>query len=202
MTAMLVETFEVTEVDADGQIECEAEAMELIEKLGLDGQKKLLTKDTGEVSRIPYRKMTEDELFVYSAICPQIKKLHEFSDSAIPVRVLQVASHAIDLFQDVYVWSAKSADIKDPVLVGHNEINHTHEYFILARWGEVLEPLEKLVKLAAAKCRELRKAGLLKIVTECKAGLEAIDETPDAEAIRQQHSFYFSDGTRTPGRGW
>ena len=60
---MLVETYEVTEIDAEGTPECEAEASELIEKLGLEGQRKLYRENGNQQTRIPYRKMTAEEKF-------------------------------------------------------------------------------------------------------------------------------------------
>lgn len=83
---MLVETFELEEV-AEQPPELEAEAVALIEKLGLDGQQ----------TRIPYRKMTEEETFVYGILCPMRTPLKKYKEGPIPLRVLQVAAHATDV---------------------------------------------------------------------------------------------------------
>lgn len=199
MTAMQVETFEVTEIDSEGQPECEAEALALIEQLGLAGQKKLVSKsDAGDAVRCPYRKMTLDERHVYNAICPKVTKLKDFADSPIPVRVLQVASHAKDIFDEIFVWSATDADIKDPVLVGRNSpTSYSHEYFILARWGEVLEPFDKLLKMAADMCRAKRKTALQKALSECQAKLSVCDSMDDHTAIKEDEDPKLSDNGRS-----
>lgn len=199
MTAMLVETFEVTEVDADGNVECDAEALELIEQLGLAGQQKLLTKsDDGKDTRCPYRKMTLEERLVYTTICPKDSELRSFSDSAIPVRVLQVAAHAVGLFEEIRVWSARTADIKDPVLVGKNKGSdgYTYEFFMLARWGEVLEPFDKLLALALDIARKSRKACLAKVIAECRAKSDACDEMDGVSLLQESTEPYLADFNR------
>lgn len=179
MAQMLVETFEVTETYSDGSVECEAEALELIEKLGLEGQQKLVAGDGESRVRSPYRKMTKEEAVIYQALCPQESALAEFSESAIPVRVLQVAAHAVDLFDHLIVWSAENADVKDPILVGFNGSKYsTTERFILARWGAELLPLSELAKLAGEKIRATRIKKLHEIMSIVTG---AIASTKDAE---------------------
>lgn len=183
---MQVETYEVTEVDSVGTVECDQEAVALIEQLGLDGQKKLLKKgDDGTTTRCPYRKMTADEKFIYEKLMPRKTKLYDYSDGPIPVRVLQVAAHAVDLFEFVYVWHPENGDEKDPVLVGVNgeEFSTQREFFILARWGEELAPLSELAKKAAAKYRETLKANCAKAIAEIKTLVESLDGTPDGALV-------------------
>ena len=115
---MLVETYEVTEIDAEGTPECEAEASELIEKLGLEGQRKLYRENGNQQTRIPYRKMTAEEKFVFKEVMPRQVELKKYEDGPIPVRVLQIAAHANDLFNHVVVWCPKTSDEKDPLPVG------------------------------------------------------------------------------------
>jgi hypothetical protein len=197
MAAMLVETFEVTETYSDGSVECEAEALELIEKLGLVGQKKLVTRGGDDAeTRIPYRKMKSDEALIYKAICPETSKLASFSDSAIPVRVLQVAAHAVCLFDEVLVWHAKNADVKDPVLVGRNaataERGWTEELYILARWGEELLPLDELAVIGGKIIKASRLAALRGLVAKAQAAIAACEATSDAHAVsldRNPHAY-------------
>ena len=192
MSAMLVETFEVTEVDCTGVPEVEAEALEIIEKLGLEGQKKLVTKDeSGVESRCPYRKMTAEEKFIYQTLCPTESTLHDFADSPIPVRVLQVAAHAVDLFDDVLVWSAENADVKDPVLVGRNGSYGNHEFFMLARWGEVLEPLSNLKIAATEVAREKIKTRLQDIRQAVDASIASIGDATFDKLLKMRTPVFY-----------
>lgn len=137
---MKIETYEQSELDADCQPECEAEAVALIEQLGLKGQKQLLKKKSdGETGRIPYRQLTIEEAYVYRTLLTKETCLREYGDAPIPLRVLQVAAHAKELFDEVQVLSAPTAsDLKDPVLIGVAKRGHEKDLYLLARWGEEL----------------------------------------------------------------
>lgn len=175
---MQVETYEVTEIGFDGEPECESEALELIERLGLDGQKSLVSGDGENKSRCPYRKMTAEEKWIYEQLLTKQTPIGKYSDGPIPLRVLQVAAHSIDLFGEVFVWHPESADTKDPILVGINkqtQYPHTVERFMLARWGEVLEPLDKLKVAAAERYRAKVKAKCCEIVAKAQAVLASVD---------------------------
>lgn len=183
---MLVETYEVPEVDVEGQVECDAEAIALIESLGLEGQQKLLRKneeDDSATTRCPYRKMTKEEAFAYKQLCPEVTSLHKYADGPIPLRVLQVAAHGKEFFQKLEVWHPKNADEKDPILVGINSSGNTTERFILARWGEVLEPLSDCLAEAVLKFRATYKAAIVRAKNELDVGLASIDEMPVEQLI-------------------
>lgn len=176
---MQIETYEVPEVAAcDGTVESEAEAVALIERLGLEGQRELLNP-TKKQERCPYRKMTAEEFKVYEVILSNKTPLKKFSDGPIPLRVLQVAAHAQELFDHVYVWHAPNADIKDPLLVGINGACADYgdrQYFLLARWGDVLLPFAELRALAAKLWAEKLRVKFSKIMAEAKARLESVNE--------------------------
>ena len=154
-----VETYELTETGIDGVPECEAEAMELIQTLGLTGQQKLFGKkeETGETVRCPYRKMSASERFVYDLLLPVKTKIESYESGCIPLRVLQVASHARPLFKCLYVLH--TADRRDPVLIGC-EGPYATDYFILARWDDVLESFGVLAARACKLFRDQYKAKL------------------------------------------
>lgn len=178
---MLVETFEQTEVDHEGQPECEPEAVALIEKLGLEGQQKLVKRDeSGESKRTPYRKMTKEEMFVYRQLCPKVSKLKSYADGPIPLRVLQVAAHAHHLFDEVEVWSAQDSDVKDPVLVGINRSpgqfgGTDYSHFLLARWGDELEAFPVCLAKAIEKFRAAYKSKASQIIAQMQAAIVNID---------------------------
>jgi hypothetical protein len=155
---MIVETFEVEELVAEGE-PIPQEQVELINQLQLTGQQELISKDdAGDENLCPYRKMTKEEQEVYGVLCPDMVKIEHYSAQAIPVRVLQVYAHAqsLDMFETFVVMDKKQAEVKDPVLVGmtgqfyswqKNPIRGTGT-FILARWGEELAPFSELKQMA------------------------------------------------------
>lgn len=164
---MKVETYEVISVDEqNGAIVNDLvseEALALIEQLDLKGQRELVaeTKCDGEtvVTRNPYRRMTAEEMAIFGTVLPQRHLLRSYADGPIPLRVLQIAAHAKDLFDQLQVWCPDPGQ-QDPLLVGqkggHNHdranwLTTSGEFFILARWGEILEPLDVLRTKAAGK---------------------------------------------------
>lgn len=173
---MEVETYEVEECVggvAGTTPEIEAEAAELIEQLGLEGQKKLLTRtEDGDAVRCPYRQMTGSEQHVYGVLCPTHVPIENYDVGLIPVRVLQVAAHAREFLPLLEVWHPRKSP-KDPVLVGRNaKYNAPH---ILARWGEVLDPFERIVEKARAALRREWEAECRIKIAEAQAFLAGID---------------------------
>lgn len=188
---MQVETFEALETDCEGNVECDAEAVALIEKLGLGGQQKLInrTESAGgtTVTRNPYRVMTADENFVYKTLCPASCKIADYGDGPIPLRVLQVAAHADEHFDSLLVWAATSSVVKDPVLIGvRREVVPPRTWeeerlFILARWGDVLEPFEKLLEKATAMFRKNYAHKASELIAKFKAAALEVEHCPAGE---------------------
>ena len=157
---MKVETFECEETRAEHP-EVAAEAVALIESLGLKGQASLVKAATdGKAgTRSPYREATAEEVGVYKALCPQVYALRDYARSSIPLRVLQVCAHAdsLDLFDKIEVWDRESVQVKDPVAVGvkGNEWDsQNYHVYLLARWGEELEEFPALRRKAIEVKRE------------------------------------------------
>lgn len=171
---MLVETYEVTETLADGSLEFEQEQVQLIEKLELEGQLKLVsTGEAEEKNLFPYRKMSQEEKIVYETICPEKTPLESYTSSAIPLRVLQVAMH-VKSFQrgKLNVWSTTNSDVKDPVLTLEIKEGYTYQYWLLARWGEVLESFEKL----KAKAFQILRNSRLELYKDMKDKLDLLSK--------------------------
>jgi hypothetical protein len=184
---MQIETYEIEESkDELALMACDSEALELIEKLGLEGQKSLSDKET--VTRFPYRKMTKEESNVYGLLFPQRSLLEKYKDGIIPLRVLQVAAHCkeLDFLENITVWYPENADITDPVLVGTRkdpEKSYITEVYILARWGSALESLEALAVKAKKMWIERAKSELINISSKVKADIEAIDSIQNSDAM-------------------
>ncbi len=180
---MQVETYEQTEMTSAGP-ECDAEAIALIESLGLTGQQELITRPDGDAVRNPYRLMTEEELCVYSLLMPKHVEISKYSDGPIPLRVLQVAAHARDLGLPVLrVWCPATGPKDDPILVAR-EHDYTSKIWLLARWGDALLPMEELAKKAAALARDGIKTALLAALEEVRGDLSMIDAMPASQVLK------------------
>ena len=169
-----VETFECSETAAE-PIEASEEAISIMESLGLEAQLSLCTKtETGHATRCPYREITSEEQFVYTVLCPSSVKVERYSAAPIPLRVLQILSHAksLGLFKQFCVWDRESVTVKDPVLVAFdndNEWARSRKCFILARWGDELETFATLLKRAVEK----KKQQLLDQINAVKSRIDA-----------------------------
>lgn len=177
---MQVETYEVTELDETGELECEADAVALIEELELADQKELVSDYGKTKQRMPYRKMTAEEYRVYDTIFEKKANIRTYSDEPIPLRVLQVAAHAKTVYDELQVWHKPNADIKDPILVGVKGKGYTDkEFYILARWGDTLAPWAEIVKHAASILRENLRNVLQETIDTATSRLAAMAAVPD-----------------------
>lgn len=198
---MIIETFEIEEsTDEMALMAADSEGIDLIKKLGLSGQDRFVNGDTA--TRFPYRKMTKEEGLVYGLLCPQKTTVENYSEGIIPLRVLQVISHAGDLefFDAMNIWHPENADIKDPVLVGSKKVktgpgeySYNTELYILARWGDMLPSFEELRDLAKKMWCGNTKAKLIAIKREVETAIGSIDELKSSETMgRLDQSPYFS----------
>lgn len=184
---MQVETFEAISLDEqNGAIvpeEVNEEALALIESLDLGGQRQLLTEREVEgqtvIVRSPYREITAEEIAILGTILPRRVRLEQYSDGPIPLRVLQVAAHAKEHFSVLEVWCPEKASDPDPLLVGHKgmRFHADDQTCILARWGEVLVPLEEL----RAKAQQILRAKARQGIAEARASLDKFAATVDAD---------------------
>ena len=143
-----IEIFEVEEIKYE-TVEQSAEAKALIESLGLEGQKqKTVEANTSTLTRFPYRLMTNEELFIYGQLCPQKEDATRYTDEPIPLEVLKTMAYAKSLndprIQCFDIWAAATSKVKDPILLGKDS-RYSSKYYILARWGAELMPLEVLL---------------------------------------------------------
>lgn len=147
---MQVQTYEVEEITGElGIMAADAESIELCEKLGLAGQKKLSDPQTG--TRVPYREITAEEKAIFEACFPNKTKLEDYSDGIIPLRVLQIVSHCkeSEMFSSYQVWHPQRGQT-DPVLVAFRSHRppgwsfDTTSTYLLARWGDALDSIDVL----------------------------------------------------------
>jgi len=151
----LVETYE-QQVESHPEA-CEA-ANSMIEELGLTGQQSLISPDQSD-TRCPYRQWHAIEAEVYGLLCPSVDKVEDYDADVIPLRVLQVLSHAksLGIYCEFRVLHAANPSVKDPVLVGvpEGQTWQNTKWHILARWGAELDEfpvlMEKASKLKAAQ---------------------------------------------------
>ena len=196
ITDMQVETYEVEQPTSEiAEMANDGAAVELIEKMGLDGQKRILDPKTN--TRNPYRAMEAVELRIYGALLTEHQKLKDYGNDAIPLRVLQVACHANDcgMFDDLEVWSATPAvSIDDPILVGTTQRKARWGgqetcYFLLARWGKSLLPLEQLEAIAVKLLRFKTLGKLRAIQREVASRITEIEESNDIAEVASQPCF-------------
>lgn len=186
---MQVETYECEET-ATETVEMTDEARAIIEKLGLSGQEQLSAskpEDDGTTPRCPYRKITGEEDFVYRTICPTAVKLETYSESPIPLRVLQVAAHAVKFFTYLEVWHAAGVTVKDPVLIGCKQIgDHSWnvERYILARWADALDEWPAVVKTALRLFADKARAILNEQARDATMKRDSIGDIGLSEAIK------------------
>lgn len=177
---MQIETYEIEEHTTEGRdsFEIEAEAEALITSLGLDGQQKLLRAsddpDVTTKTRIPYRRMTAEEARVYKTLYPEASEVEHYDTGPIPLRVLQVVAYAKPLFDGLEVWGPITED-PDPVLVGTLKDGHRVEQYLLARWGDALEPFETLYDRALERLRKKWTAKANEVIAEAQSFIASPD---------------------------
>lgn len=197
---MEIETFEVLETGPDGPIDNPEEYAELVTELDLAGQRSLL-EASGEGDVFPYRKMTADERRIYELLMPSETDAVAFTESAIPVRVLQVLAHAKALtdkneepfFKEFIIMHPNNADVKDPVLYGkHFYGSSSYEFhrYILARWGSALAPLSELAKEAGKVQHAKQKAGAQRALAKAKTKLAELEVCDPEDGLNLQDTYY------------
>lgn len=200
---MNVETYEVPELTSSGEVESDAEAVALIEKLGLEGQKQAINPDR-PTERMPYRRMTEEERFVYEQLCPEQTSVERYSAGPIPLRVLQVIAHAREgaYFNQLEVWCPRTAALDDPVLVGVQKDGQFggRALFLLARWGAVLKPLEELRVIAGREWRIAMLNKARQVLREVEAEVRAMEAMSDEDAaLCKKNPYNFNSGPTYSG---
>lgn len=189
---MEVELYNVEEIASSdaSAMAADATAIELIERLGLSGQKKLVSEKTA--TRQTFKRMTRVDELVFKTLFPESSRVEEFESEAMPLRVLEAleTAKANNQFGRFEVWHSRTRK-DDPVLVGlTGEANpqpwdafyfNATGSFLIARWGEALEPFAKLLKDAKAAWIADRKSKAKRQIAKAELALKTLDE--DAELM-------------------
>ena len=152
-----VETFEVEDADKSRMEiseQDETRIVELIETLELEGQKELLSRDddSGASTVIPFQVLDTATKNQWDAVCPHHVELGSYSGELIPLRILEVLAltKEREFFDKAMIWS-RTSDYEDPVVIGvvKGGSGVNDKYYLLARWGLDLFPIEELYERAA-----------------------------------------------------
>lgn len=192
---MEIETYEIEEQVGGTTPELEAEAIGMIEQLGLKGQQKLITPaPDGGKERIQYPVMTKIEVAVYEALFPQKTQVQDYEAGIIPVRIMQVIAHAREQFDDVYIWHKKVHD-PDPILVATSKDPKEKwiiRSFLLARWGDALMQFGELEKEARALLERTYRAKFEKSISTAKIKLDSLSSVVEEHLKgNSTHSYDF-----------
>jgi len=127
---------------------------ELVDKLGLIGQRSITTDD----DPLPFRAMTTHELRVYETLFATEVSLQDFGVEMIPLRVLDTIAVAKKHFKlsDMKVRHDLAKINEDPIVyaVTQDPINTwIKTYYFIARWGTTLLDFPTLAQMAADKKR-------------------------------------------------
>jgi hypothetical protein len=137
--------------------------------------------------------MTQEEGIIYDILLPKCCKVEEYKEEQIPLRVLQVLSHArsLEFFESFQIMYPENADVKDPVLVGTKKDGYNDARFILARWGEVLQSIPELTEIAMKKYAKQVRASAVKKESEIISKVSAIKKATDEEIYNDQFIEYW-----------
>lgn len=178
----MIETYECPEIAAEPP-EASEEARALLAKMNLSAQQGLTAPEADPQSpRMPFRLITAEEDFAYRVLCPVRCEAAKYSGSSIPLRVLKVleTAHDCGVFESFEVWDRRSALVKDPVLVAIRTDpaeKWRKQTYILARWGEELQPLSVMLKDAVVR----QRAALRAVVDELRSKIELVSASIDSD---------------------
>lgn len=195
---MLIETYEITEVSENSCAPMDAEeARKLSAELGLESQSRFYSVEPNALV-FPFRKLTAQEAWVYGLVLPQRTKAESYADSAIPVRVLRAGAMAKGSWSGekagcLVIWHTGNGDKKDPLLLWMVGTDWSHELYLIARWGEVLEPFSVLIEQAKSIWLATSMADLQKAKMDIEGCIASLPHMVEKCAMTgQAKSFYFS----------
>ena len=180
--SVLVEIYDVRELDINLEYEPNGESLDIISEMNLTGQLQLVNK---EGDRTPYAQLTEDQLTVAVHLFPKFSLLQDYKHGPIPYRVLKEAKFAREHFEYLYILHDTPAEVKDPILVGSHSQFYTwresarpdyQSSFLIARWGDALEDWSVLLKKALRVKKDKGIAKFLNLMSYLEGAKKGVQE--------------------------
>lgn len=145
------------------------------EELGLTEQLELTSENK---SPIPFEAMNTVSLRVYETLCPAKVDYKSYKKTTIPLEVLSLIHLSVNenYFNGIEIWYDDKAP--DPLAVGFLQSGgqYSHkDYFLIARWGDVLKPFEKLKELAIKRYTNSSRLSLKKKVADTEQLLNNVE---------------------------
>lgn len=172
----MIQTFVLDETkeliyDSDSIDEWKAKCQEL----GLENQ---LTLAQEGKSPIPFAFMNQVTKRVYETLCPMKVELIKYSKTPIPLEVLGLIqlSQREKYFKSIEIWYDDRSP--DPLAVGRvQKDNYTwnDNFYLLARWGDVLRPFEELKRMAIKVFTESKRIELSRNIVRLESELKTLD---------------------------
>ena len=186
---MQIETYECETVPS---VEFTDEAIALVEKIGATKQANFYQEGK---SVVPYRFMSPTEMAVYHIMLPHRDEIDKFEAGPIPLRVLQVAAHAKEVLEEgvLVVWH-QGVGKDDPLLTLRVGSSYSGKYYLLARWGDVLEEFSVLMEHAAKRqivSIKAKLAGIRREVESWEINVEALTLDHLAKGKTDEPSCYW-----------
>ena len=134
---------------------------------------------------LSFKRITKEEGAVYGLLCPRVSRRTAESilkDLDIPERVKELVEMTKDRFRNYDVWEAESYQVKDPIIIGrqaqqgsNGQYDFYDEQYLLARWGEELEPFNLLYQKAKDLVKKRSKLALIRAKAEIDSRLLDLD---------------------------
>lgn len=158
--------------------EPDAEAMALIQELGLAAQR------STDGARIAYPNPTADQMLVLMSLFSAATKLEEYDAGCIPLRMLkEIRSYkAENPTHTLYIRHSPPAQVRDPVLLAYTGIHawmwdkdEGKNTRLIARWGDALEPWGDLLNRAQTLLAKRATAALDQIIRKATELRQSVD---------------------------
>ena len=158
-----------------------------VEKLALEGQKKMIEKESNPSI---YILMNTHLLSMFSILCPTKMKYTEYDKSTIPLEVIKEIALCVHekYFHTIEIWYD---DLElDPIVVGKIKDSYDSPRHLIARWGDDILPFSELKIKAINRLSESLKAQHKEMETLLdKASRELVESGRTIVLDFNKHSF-------------
>src|SRR5690606_40560113 len=183
----MVETFLVKEAeeliyDNDKIVEWK----EKCQQLGLAKQLELASPDN---SPIPSECMNTVRYRIYATLGPRKVLYSDYDRTAIPIEALSLIALSVqeNYFSRIEIWYDDKAP--DPLVVGRVGSDWSAKWYLIARWGHELLPIEKLKIQAIERMKASTEISLRKTIATATEKLNCIAQNIPAYFDGQVDSY-------------